>query len=152
MIEKFCLVPVLFFLASCAQPKYEQVTTISNDGFSIQNLEDCELRFEQSRLCLLWRWEKKPTESDVGVLVFKTVRPNKLDGSSLPQDVDGDVEVVLWMPSMGHGSTPTQTDRIDTGSFRVQEVFFVMHGEWTIYFRIMKSGQKIDEARVDLKI
>lgn len=54
-------------------------------------------------------------------------------------DLADDVDVVLWMPSMGHGSAPTQVERaIDSngnlviGTFNVRNVHFIMGGEWEI--------------------
>ena len=58
-----------------------------------------------------------------------------MDLSVLPQ-------VTLWMPDMGHGSTPTQVSQLDTGTYRASEVFFVMPG-----LRQIKCQEStIDEA------
>jgi YtkA-like len=49
------------------------------------------------------------------------------------------VSVVLWMPSMGHGSAPTVVENaVDTngnlilGSYNVHRVFFIMGGDWEV--------------------
>lgn len=49
------------------------------------------------------------------------------------------VEVVLWMPSMGHGSAPTQIQRVLdsngdllTGVYNVRNVYFTMGGDWEV--------------------
>lgn len=54
-------------------------------------------------------------------------------------DLNDDIEVVLWMPSMGHGSAPTQTERsvdanenILPGVFNVRNVYFIMGGDWEV--------------------
>ncbi len=51
----------------------------------------------------------------------------------------GPFEVVLWMPSMGHGSAPTSVlESLDTsgqpilGSYDVKNVFFLMGGDWDV--------------------
>lgn len=64
------------------------------------------------------------------------------------------LQVILWMPSMGHGSAPTQIDKllddkgqIVLGSYQVKNVFFVMPGDWEIRFVLTEaSGAK--ETRV----
>ncbi|OYZ18058.1 MAG: hypothetical protein B7Y39_14245 [Bdellovibrio sp. 28-41-41] len=54
-------------------------------------------------------------------------------------ELTDNIEVVLWMPSMGHGSAPTQLERaIDAngnllaGVFNVRNVYFVMGGDWDV--------------------
>jgi hypothetical protein len=54
-------------------------------------------------------------------------------------DLNDNIEVVLWMPSMGHGSAPTQVERaVDSngnvlaGVFNVRNVFFIMGGDWEV--------------------
>lgn len=49
------------------------------------------------------------------------------------------VEVVLWMPSMGHGSSPTLVERVldengnvVIGAYRVSDMFFLMAGTWEV--------------------
>ena len=49
------------------------------------------------------------------------------------------INVVLWMPSMGHGSAPTQVARATDangnnipGTFLVSNVYFMMGGDWEI--------------------
>ncbi len=49
------------------------------------------------------------------------------------------IDVVLWMPSMGHGSAPTQVERaidksgnIIPGTFNVKNVYFIMGGDWEV--------------------
>lgn len=48
-------------------------------------------------------------------------------------------EVSLWMPSMGHGSAPTQIQRaIDNqgqaivGTYQIRNMYFVMPGDWDV--------------------
>ena len=62
-------------------------------------------------------------------------------------DITDDVAVVLWMPSMGHGSAPTQVERavdakgdIVPGVFNVKNVYFTMGGDWEV--RVILTNQK----------
>ncbi len=43
-----------------------------------------------------------------------------------------DVSVLLWMPSMGHGSAPVKLDKLGPAQFRVTNVYFIMPGDWEI--------------------
>ena len=48
-------------------------------------------------------------------------------------------DVSLWMPSMGHGSAPTQIQRVldnqgqvVTGTYQIRNMYFVMAGDWDV--------------------
>ncbi len=54
-------------------------------------------------------------------------------------NIDDQIEVSLWMPSMGHGSAPTQIERVQddqgnviTGLYVVRNVYFTMGGDWEV--------------------
>lgn len=150
--KRLFLLPFLLLVA-CAKPTYVQV---QNGNPSSPNQEklaaDCQPRFKDNGGCLIWWWEKMPTSQDLGQLVFKIVRANRLDQTAIPVPLDVDPLVILWMPSMGHGSTPTRVERIDSGSYRVHDVFFIMPGEWQIQFQIPNVQGQIDEVIVPVTI
>lgn len=63
------------------------------------------------------------------------------------------IEVILWMPSMGHGSAPTQVQRatdslgqILNGVYDVKNVFFIMDGDWEVRVVLTDS-----EGRQEMK-
>lgn len=63
---------------------------------------------------------------------------------------DDTMDVVLWMPDMGHGSAPTQINRVvdangdvAPGRYIVRNIYFVMGGDWDIQVILTdKNGQK----------
>jgi hypothetical protein len=103
-----------------------------------------------------WFWEKKPTSSVPGTLIFKVYRGNRLDDSPVLVEPEAGrlvrVGLVLWMPSMGHGSSPTRVDRVDVGTYRASDVFFIMPGEWDLRFQFSEDNQVIDEAVAQIRI
>lgn len=138
-----------FTVIACAQPKYENITN-NQDQIGEKVTTDCSIRFNQSGHCLNWQWDEMPTQSQPGSLTFKVVRPNEMDQTPIPVDISSEVDVILWMPSMGHGSSPTTIQKIDIGSYLATNVFFVMPGEWEIKFQIKENKKVIDEAVVTL--
>lgn len=50
-----------------------------------------------------------------------------------------DVKVVLWMPSMGHGTTPVKVQRLDAKHFQVTEANFIMEGLWSVNLEVMTT-------------
>ena len=65
------------------------------------------------------------------------------------------VAVKLWMPSMGHGSSPVKLDHAKDaghadvpGVFEVTHVYFVMPGDWEIHVQL-KNGPKVIEDAIE---
>lgn len=150
-IFKLNILFVGILVCGCAEPKYIKGTDATSDGTTAQESKaDCSISFSQSGVCLNWFWEKKPTSSEAGSLVFKTYRLNTLDKTPIEVDLVATPQVVLWMPSMGHGSTPTQTARVDEGTYRASNVFFIMPGDWEIRFQVKNGTEVVDEANIKL--
>lgn len=132
-----------FILFGCARPKYIQESGAADsaqpDSTSSRKTDitaECAIVFSETKYCLSWYWENKPTSKQAGSLIFKMYRLNQFDKTAVAIDPAGMPAVVLWMPSMGHGSTPTQTTRLDVGTYRASNVFFIMPGEWDIRFSV----------------
>jgi hypothetical protein len=96
---------------ACSQEKTRLNPKIDDSGSTRvgQSGELCAIRFVRSGVCLDWKWQLEPTRRDKGILEFQTYQ---LDDSqpqpqAKPYLFSWIPEVVLWMPSMGHGSSPT---------------------------------------------
>jgi len=136
-------------LPACAVPHY--VTQTGATTTPGQKADACQAKFASER-CVSYTWEKMPTDRDVGSFLFKTFRPNAADGSPVLEDLDGTVAVMLWMPSMGHGSSPVTVERVDVGTYRATQVFFVMRGEWEIHFQVKDGNSVRDQAIVPINL
>lgn len=148
--NKFYILLTLLHIG-CAEPKYVRETQAQgNENGQQESKADCGTVFTKSNLCLVWYWENKPSANEMGSLIFKTYRLNALDQTSVETDLSDLPQVVLWMPSMGHGSIPTQTSRIDVGTYRTTNVFFIMPGEWDIRFHVKNANEVIDETQISL--
>jgi hypothetical protein len=95
-------------------------------------------------------WQAMPNETAYGSFTFKTFRPNAADGSPIPVDPPGTIAVVLWMPSMGHGSAPLAINKLDVGTFSASNVFFTMKGDWQIIFQLKSAGAVQDQAIIPI--
>ena len=132
---------LLFFLAlSCANPHY--VTEEDRDIKDISG--ECGYFFSSEKICLKTEWIKKPTESSFGVLSLTFV-----DSVDQTRFIDPLQEpfIHLWMPSMGHGSSPVTMERVDVGRYRAKDVFFIMTGEWDVHYQL-KSGSHVVEEKI----
>jgi hypothetical protein len=157
MFGKIALsVTIAILIANCARPKYvsdERPASDSSQNKTVpEGKADCSLRLSVSGHCLTWSWENQPTAQKPGSLVFKIFRLNQFDQSSVELDTSVLPEVILWMPSMGHGSSPTKVTRLDTGTYRADDVFFVMPGAWQIKFQVREENRSVDGVIVDVGI
>ncbi len=138
---KLLLAIAALTISSCAKPNYQDL----NNDLTNRTLtdSDCSLSYAQSDLCGQILWEKVPTESEMGSFLLKfhlQSSPKELIDPSYT------VQVVLWMPSMGHGSSPVKIQKIETGVYRIYNVFFIMPGEWEIRIQLKDGANVIDQA------
>ena len=159
MFGKRSFVFLLFVwqLVGCAQPKYVQESAAAENKITQEeNKANCSITFSESQYCLSWYWESKPTASQPGSLIFKIFRQNQFDQTPIELDTPQIPQVILWMPGMGHGSSPTQTTRLDVGTYRASKVFFIMPGDWEIRFSLKQNEQpnskQVDGAVVAITI
>lgn len=145
LVLSACLV-----FSACADPKYVSSKEFSTGGRELA-LSTCQARFA-SHYCVSFAWEKMPTEDDFGSFLFKTFRQNMADGSPIVEDLEGTMAVVLWMPSMGHGSSPVVVERLDVGTYRASKVFFTMKGDWDIRFQLKDGGNVTDQALIPITL
>jgi hypothetical protein len=151
MFSRITAAMILFFSLGCAQPKYISEADSTSAGQQAAGVKaHCDIQFSSSKYCLSWFWENKPTSTAVGSLIFKIYRLNAFDQTAIQLDTQESPQLILWMPSMGHGSTPTVVQRLDVGTYRATEVFFIMPGEWDLKFQIKTGSEVTDEALVQI--
>lgn len=58
-------------------------------------------------------------------------------------DVEAQVQVDVSMPDMDHGNVPTETERLETGVYRVRNISLFMNGTWEIAVKLtLPDGQQ----------
>lgn len=128
---------------SCAKPNYTDADVISNST-------SCAFHLKQLNLCADIQWLNSPVVSAYTSFQSRFYLPS-LPGQNI--NPSGAVHFYLWMPSMGHGSSPISTTETGLGDFLSTDVFFIMPGEWEIRLHILNpQGQVIDEARYPLSL
>lgn len=141
----------IFF--GCAKPTYLN----QHEDDNVQNFQNeaqatCTKTFDQSKYCLIWKWEVQPTETEMASIVFKIYRLSLYDQTPIEINLADNPEVVLWMPSMGHGSSSTEVEKLETGTYRAVKLSFFMPGEWQIKFQLKSDNVVQDEAIVDFTL
>lgn len=100
------------------------------------------LAFKQNTLHVYASFQTPPVVGQDSILTLEMKDPRTHQAIEISDVVD----VVLWMPSMGHGSAPTQVERaVDAnggtlaGAYKVRNVFFIMPGDWEIRVSLTDS-------------
>ena len=99
--------------------------------------------FESESLCLRSDWELMPTDSTVGSMLL-TFSDQK--NPYLLVSPTSEPHVLLWMTSMGHGSSPVTIESLGPGKFRARDVFFIMPGPWDIKYQLKDGSRVIEEV------
>jgi hypothetical protein len=104
------------------------------------------LAYKKNTLHIHASFPTAPTVGKESLLVLEA----KDAATHSPTAINDNVEVVLWMPSMGHGSAPTQVEQaLDAngnpilGTLNVRKVYFIMSGDWEVRVTLTDaSGEK----------
>lgn len=54
------------------------------------------------------------------------------------------LKVVLWMPDMGHGSSPVTMKDLGNNHYLVSDAWFLMPGNWVVKLNFDFAGQNLD--------
>lgn len=142
------LIVIFGFLSACAEPTY--LRSDEGDQGALEKMQyDCSLEFSSTGLCVTWAWEKKPELKSEGSFFFRFYKTSGVDGFPTSVTVDQNLKIELYMPDMGHGSTPVVVEPVagEQGLYRASEVnFLAMDGIWEIRFQTFKDGIKTDEV------
>lgn len=131
-------------LNGCARPNYEDLPNNPGAG----GLGSCEAYFATSDACVDLIWETRPTANDMGSFVLELYRR---DDRSQFVNLTNTLEVVLWMPDMGHGSSGVTVEKLAPGQYRVTRVFFIMGGDWEIQLKHKNGNTVLEEAAIPYK-
>lgn len=113
-----------------------------------------ELKFNNGVHAHLF-WEQGPQENAESVLRIEFMNA----ATHSPTEVIGVPKVSLWMPDMGHGSSPTALQRvldpngqIRTGVYRVLNIYFVMSGVWEVRVELNNADGSTETQSFEVNI
>lgn len=171
MIQKFFILSSLVGLSlACNSPLFKHANaedqkkiTGVNSGPEVSAdprlAATCPLSFPKAKLCASLEWlsppsldEEKPGRlrlrfwnSETGTASGPYVNPDSvLSGAK--------VAVKLWMPDMGHGSSPVKVGSSDTGIFDTQDVYFSMGGHWEVFIQLKQGPTVAEQTKVNVTL
>jgi hypothetical protein len=115
-------------------------------------LGSCSLEFAQSGLCASLTWDSTPSTEQENEFTLRFW--DKANGSAAGpyRDVADELTVQLWMPSMGHGSSPVQIASQGTGVYAVSHAYFIMPGTWEVRVQLKRNHQLLEQSVVQVKL
>ena len=132
------------------QAQLAPVTVAPAEGETTPAL--CPLEFPKSGFCASLRWTQGPSEegSAFSLKFWRKDQGNVESGPFLapaPQ-----LKVQLWMPSMGHGSSPVKVESPEPGVYNATDVNFIMPGDWDVRLQLKDGRDLLEQVTFSVKI
>lgn len=93
-------------------------------------------QFTKEQLGFSMNWIVSPTLDDLSSFEFKLDRPLKNNQT---------LNVYIWMPEMGHGSSPVEMKQLNSTDYIFSELAFIMPGLWVLHVEILENNQVVDQ-------
>jgi hypothetical protein len=148
-IKSLSILLLSFLAFACARPNYNNNQPDPKDDAQRGPATVNETRFMHSALSVNMYWEHKPQETNEGGEF--TLQFHSPDDPTQLIDPPGDWNVILWMPSMNHGSRPVTITRKSAGEYWISNVYFIMRGPWQIRIQLKDGDAVTDEVIKDLR-
>lgn len=82
------------------------------------------------------KWTTPPSLSELGVFELTLSSPLKTTQT---------INAYIWMPDMGHGSSPIEIKQVSELQYIFSEVAFIMPGLWVLHIEILENNQVVDQ-------
>ena len=123
----------------CAKPNYQDPLSALNSTVSTKAFT---LYSNYHQLIVQLEFKNAPKDSEMNTFSLKFY------SAADPQtsvEINQDVKVILWMPSMGHGSSPVKVQKINSGLYQATQVYFIMPGDWEIRIQLKEQDNVVEQ-------
>jgi hypothetical protein len=137
MLNRIFQIVLLILIVSCGKSPLQMKK--SNDEIQKQSAYETTQNFESSGHQIDLTWLSPISSSDSGHFLLISKKNN------IVSDLPVGFAVFLWMPSMGHGSSPVAITKLATGIYDISKVYFIMDGEWQIRVQLKAGSTVLEE-------
>ncbi len=141
-MNKLILIPLFIFL-SCGKSPLFNHTKESDKQNRISTRRDPTAIYPA--LSLEIQWLKGPRFYDESSLIL-FIKDSK--GELI--DFSDEFEFQIWMPTMGHGSSPVKIQKLSQGIYKIIDIYFIMPGYWELQIKQSKESQYRILSAIDL--
>jgi hypothetical protein len=122
---------------------------VSEGGPGDGRTAECALKLEKTGLCIGFKWESElRTDDELAAAITLT----NTQGEAVDAPAGTDLAVQLWMPSMGHGSSPVRIERQGVGAYRASGIYFIMPGLWEVRLQLKHAREIEDQAAFEVRL
>lgn len=150
----FSLLITIITLNSCgySPARRHNNPKVIDDQSLLMSHEKCPLKYPLSHLCAKIEWITGPDgdQENSFLIKFWNEQSGSPDGPYTTPSQK--VFAQLWMPSMGHGSSPITLTSKSSGIYKATKVFFVMPGDWEIRVKLFKGTTLVEQSQQPLTI
>jgi hypothetical protein len=123
-----------FMLTSCGKsPLFNKlkknVQEVSGNVLLSEQFPNQQVEFELN-------WTTPPSLDEMGA--FEISLKNPLAANQT-------LNAFIWMPEMGHGSSPIEINQVGPTHYSFTEVAFIMPGTWILHVEIVENNQVVDK-------
>lgn len=142
----------LFLLTACGEsPLFNHSVEASKNFVRGLPVRTEGHEFKKLGMSFSLDWTEGPSTSESS-FVMKTWKTDVSTVNGPYSDLPGILKVVLWMPHMGHGSSPVKITKLANGEYKITNVFFIMQGQWEVRFSVTKNNTVADELTLPYDI
>jgi hypothetical protein len=130
---KIILFLFLSALASCGKPPI--FNKVEKNVMNVTGGIFLEEQFPNRTNSFSYKWIVAPTLSDVSSFELTLAKPLNANQT---------INAYLWMPEMGHGSSPIEIKQLSNTDYIFSELAFIMPGLWDLHIEILENNQVIE--------
>lgn len=131
----FC---IIIILSACGKPPYlNKAQYVENSGVN------SSLFFDISNLYLEINWTTPLNTSDEARAILLVTK------NGIPTNLPMKYDIYLWMPSMGHGSSPITIKEKSVGTYELSDIYFIMSGDWQLRFDLPIGSNQIENRSLE---
>lgn len=112
---------------------------------------ECPLFYPRADLCASITWDVAPTNEIDGELTLRFWSASEGTPSGPYVQPSQTPFVKLWMPDMGHGSSPVKL-ALEGDAYKAVDVHFVMGGNWEVWVQLKNASTVVEQAKIDVSL
>ena len=136
----FLIIAILLSIYSCGKSPLQLKK--SDEITSIDDLQTGKF-FTTTNQSLNINWLSPINSTDEGhaLLIVKK--------NGVATDLPSSFNIFLWMPDMGHGSSPIKITKLTTGVYDLSAIYFIMDGDWQLRIQLKNGSTILEEQKFE---
>lgn len=126
---KFQFILIFLFALTVSCGKSPLLLKKNHETSIISGLESQRLfKSTNQSLQISWLSPLSSSEEAHALIILKK--------NNIVSDLPNNTKIFLWMPEMGHGSSPIQVSRLGSGLYDLSQIYFIMPGLWQLKIQL----------------